>query len=387
MIDYSIYLLDVGRATRCAPTFKCIDPILGSAVIGAGASLLGNVFGSGSNSSANKTNLKLAAQNREFQREMYNRQMAYNTDMWNKQNEYNDPSNQVERLRAAGINPYLALQNGNGVGVAQSAGGVTPPAGGAAQVNPFIPDTKGFVDSAMQLSQLLFQSKKQDSEIALNNAELQSRHIDNKFKEKMYEAQLLDYVDKHSSSLQDTRGKKWSNDLNEWSSEFRKRMIQNEALQSDESVSNAQLINAGLVLDNIMKQNNIRFASEQHKAQLALIAAQCSNQIAQAYQAYRAGDLSAEQLRTEIERQKNIASDTILKSTENVSKMKANRLADEIFDSEVAAIKAENHAREHTAKGVTPPSWQRGVNYFRELVSIPGTVMSGLGSVGIKYVK
>jgi len=358
---------------------------LGSAVIGAGASLLGNVFGSSSNSGANKTNLKLAAQNREFQREMYNRQMAYNTDMWNKQNEYNDPSNQVERLRAAGINPYLALQNGNGVGVAQSAGGVTPPAGGAAQVNPFIPDTKGFVDSAMQLSQLLFQSKKQDSEVALNNAELESRHIDNKFKEKMYEAQLLDYVSKNKALIEDTRGKKWSNDLNEWSSEFRKRMIQNEALQSDESVSNAQLINAGLVLDNIMKQNNIRFASEQHKAQLALIAAQCSNQIAQAYQAYRAGDLSAEQLRTEIERQKNIASDTILKSTENVSKMKANKLADEIFDSEVAAIKAENRAREHTAKGVTPPFFQRLVNYGRESLSVPATTLSGLGSIGLKF--
>ena len=385
MIDYSMYLLDVGRATRCAPTFKCMDPILVSAVIGAGASLLGNVFGSSSNSSANKTNLKLAAQNREFQREMYNRQMAYNTDMWNKQNEYNDPSNQVERLRAAGINPYLALQNGNGVGVAQSAGGVTPPAGGAAQVSPFIPDTKGFVDSAMQLSQLLFQSKKQDSEVALNNAELESRHIDNKFKEKMYEAQLLDYVSKNKALIEDTRGKKWSNDLNEWSSEFRKRMIQNEALQSDESVSNAQLINAGLVLDNIMKQNNIRFASEQHKAQLALIAAQCSNQIAQAYQAYRAGDLSAEQLRTEIERQKNIASDTILKSTENVAKMKANKLADEIFDSEVAAIKAENRAREHTAKGVTPPFFQRLVNYGRESLSVPATTLSGLGSIGLKF--
>lgn len=387
MIQFSNYNLNVGSAFSCAPTFKHIAPVLGAAVIGAGASLLGNVFGSSSNSSANKTNLKLAAQNREFQREMYNRQMAYNTDMWNKQNEYNDPSNQVERLRAAGINPYLALQNGNGVGVAQSAGGVNPPAGGATQVNPFVPDTRGFVDSAMQLSQLLFQSKKQDSEVALNNAELESRHIDNKFKEKMYEAQLLDYVAKNKSLIEDTRGKKWSNDLNEWSSEFRKRMIQNEALQSDESVSNAQLINAGLVLDNIMKQNNIRFASEQHKAQLALIAAQCSNQIAQAYQAYRAGDLSKEQLNTEIERQKNIASDTILKTTENLSKQRANKLADEIFDSEVAAIKAENHAREHTAKGVTPPSWQRGVNHLRELISIPGTVMSGLGNVGIKFAK
>lgn len=41
--------------------------------------------------------------------------------MWNAQNEYNTPFNQAQRLRAAGLNPYLSLQNDGSVGQAQSA--------------------------------------------------------------------------------------------------------------------------------------------------------------------------------------------------------------------------------------------------------------------------
>nr|DAJ15829.1 MAG TPA: DNA pilot protein VP2 [Microviridae sp. ctiGb4] len=50
--------------------------------------------------------------NREFQERenQINRQFA--VDMWNKQNEYNLPTNQMQRLRDAGINPHLAYSNG-----------------------------------------------------------------------------------------------------------------------------------------------------------------------------------------------------------------------------------------------------------------------------------
>lgn len=41
--------------------------------------------------------------------------------MWNAQNEYNTPFNQAQRLRAAGLNPYLAMQNDGSIGQSQSA--------------------------------------------------------------------------------------------------------------------------------------------------------------------------------------------------------------------------------------------------------------------------
>jgi len=50
--------------------------------------------------------------NREFQERENNINRQFAVDMWNKQNEYNLPTNQMQRLRDAGINPHLAYGNG-----------------------------------------------------------------------------------------------------------------------------------------------------------------------------------------------------------------------------------------------------------------------------------
>lgn len=104
-----------------------IDPFIqaGGAAL---SSLIGGIFGSSSNSSANKTNLEIARMNQQSQREanamnerLFNTSMAYNSRMWDKQNEYNLPINQVNRLLAAGINPVTAF------GQPAEAGSLTAP--------------------------------------------------------------------------------------------------------------------------------------------------------------------------------------------------------------------------------------------------------------------
>lgn len=54
-----------------------------------------------SQSSTNKANMNLAKY-----------QNAWNYDMWQKQNEYNTPLAQMQRLKDAGLNPNLVYQNG-----------------------------------------------------------------------------------------------------------------------------------------------------------------------------------------------------------------------------------------------------------------------------------
>lgn len=101
-----------------------MDPITGSALVGAGASLLGNLFNFGSQSKANAANLKIAQMNNQFNERMMEKQMAYNTDMFNKQNEWNSASSQRKRLEQAGLNPYLMMTGGN-AGTAANTLGVT----------------------------------------------------------------------------------------------------------------------------------------------------------------------------------------------------------------------------------------------------------------------
>ncbi len=67
----------------------------------------------------------------------------FSEKMWNAQNEYNTPLAQANRLRQAGINPYLAMQNDGNVGQAQ---GANIPSGS--------PDmTSGSVDASLAASQ------------------------------------------------------------------------------------------------------------------------------------------------------------------------------------------------------------------------------------------
>lgn len=76
-----------------------MDPI--SAGITAGASITNGLMQSATN-----------RKNRKFQAKENQKARDYNTEMWEKNNAYNDPSQQMARLKNAGINPHLAYSDG-----------------------------------------------------------------------------------------------------------------------------------------------------------------------------------------------------------------------------------------------------------------------------------
>jgi hypothetical protein len=144
---------------------------VGSA-IGAGTSLIGGV---GTTLAQNAANKEIAQMNNAFNEKMFDKQVAYNkemyqqqlgdqwkfyndskqnawdlvanqqqfqTDMWNKNNEYNSASAQRERLEAAGLNPYM-MMNGGSAGTAQAMSGSAgaAPSGGAPSGQGVTPPT------------------------------------------------------------------------------------------------------------------------------------------------------------------------------------------------------------------------------------------------------
>lgn len=62
----------------------------------------------------NQANLDIARMNNQYNRENLQMQNDFNRDMWHEANAYNDPSQQVQRLISAGINPYNAGLDGSG---------------------------------------------------------------------------------------------------------------------------------------------------------------------------------------------------------------------------------------------------------------------------------
>lgn len=82
-----------------------MNSIIGAGLISGAGSLLSGIIGASASAAANRANIQLARE-----------QMQWQEAMWNKQNEYNTPANQVSRLLAAGLSPNLAygnLQSGN----------------------------------------------------------------------------------------------------------------------------------------------------------------------------------------------------------------------------------------------------------------------------------
>lgn len=82
------------------------------AIIAGGASLLGSAFGFGSQKKTNKANMELAKYQNEWQAQENEKAYQRNLQMWNLQNEYNSPTQQMARLRTAGLNPNLVYGNG-----------------------------------------------------------------------------------------------------------------------------------------------------------------------------------------------------------------------------------------------------------------------------------
>jgi hypothetical protein len=99
-----------------------MDPILGSAIVSGASNLIGNVFGSKSQSSANKANMQIAQMNNDFNAKEAQKARDFILDMWNKTNEYNSASAQRDRWQQAGFNPYMMNSSGS-AGAAQAVSG------------------------------------------------------------------------------------------------------------------------------------------------------------------------------------------------------------------------------------------------------------------------
>lgn len=78
-----------------------MGPLLGAGLIQGGTSLISNLF-----------NLGQAKKQREHQMKLSEYSYQKDLEMWNKANEYNSPQAQMERLKKAGLNPYLVYGSG-----------------------------------------------------------------------------------------------------------------------------------------------------------------------------------------------------------------------------------------------------------------------------------
>lgn len=87
-------------------------------------------------------------------------------DMWNKTNEYNTPQQQMQRFKAAGLNPHLIYGQGN------SGNSSMPPAPKteSPDYSKFADAAQGYVTNRLQRDQITMQQKVAEAEIRNKDA-------------------------------------------------------------------------------------------------------------------------------------------------------------------------------------------------------------------------
>lgn len=98
------------------------------AAIAAAAALAGAAMTAKSVSDTNASNMQLNTNNANLARELQQSQNDYNTQMWERNNEYNDYVSQVERMRKAGVNPAMLFSSSGGIQSSTATSGTGQPA-------------------------------------------------------------------------------------------------------------------------------------------------------------------------------------------------------------------------------------------------------------------
>lgn len=122
----SFYIPSAASAAKSSPIRNYSDVVtktnsytsqawLGS-LIGGGLSLLGGLFGNKSQSSNIDKQIQAQQEenkkNREYNLMLAQMQNQWNQEQWERENDYNSPEAQMERLKKAGLNPDLMMSQG-----------------------------------------------------------------------------------------------------------------------------------------------------------------------------------------------------------------------------------------------------------------------------------
>lgn len=179
------------------PVSCSIAPVLAAGLaVGAGSLLggtIGGLFNKSSVSSTNESNLQAARETNATNERLFREQIAEQWKMWNAQNEYNDPKMQAARLKAAGINPQLALENQGSVGTAQSmtAPSASPSVTPTFQPVDYSPFASAITNGITDAVGSYLQAKMTEQQGAVLKEQANSIGLDNKLKRESFNFQLL----------------------------------------------------------------------------------------------------------------------------------------------------------------------------------------------------
>lgn len=298
-----------------------IPPLVVAGLASGAASLFGNLFGT---SSSNSKNMQINKMNNEFNALEAEKARQYQTEMWNKTNEWNSPKNVRKRLEQAGYNPYLGLDSSN-VGTAQSAG--TSSSASAAppiQNNPLQFD--GIHNALSTAIQMDNATKVSNAEVS--NLQGQKSLADAKAADTLSNIDWYKLTPEYRNWLQTTG-------MSRAQLSFNTDRQNLENMQWINKIQRAQ--RTDILLSNEAKGIINKYLDSSQSLQLKMMANQ-------SFQAFASGRLSLQQCKTEVTKQ-------LMNMAETEGKKISNRIASETADQLIGALQWQYSSDEMYSRG------------------------------------
>lgn len=298
-----------------------IDPLIGAGLVSGVGSAIGNILGT---RSSNSQNMKINRMNNEFNAREAEKARQYQTEMWNKTNDWNSPKNVRKRLQEAGYNPYLGLDSSN-VGTAQSAGSSSPAsAAPPIQNNPIQFDgLQNALSTAVQMSN---STKVSNAEV--NNLQGQKGLADAKAAATLSGIDWYKFTPEYRNWLQTTGMARAQLSFN-----TDKQNLEN--MQWVNKIQRAQ--RTDILLSNQAKRTINKYLDSSQSLQLKLLANQ-------SFQAFASGRLSLQQCKTEVTKQ-------LLNMAETEGQKISNKIASETADELIGALQWQYSSDEMFSRG------------------------------------
>lgn len=131
-----------------------MNPAVTGALANAGNSLFGHTLDWISQAIGAGINRRAQRRQNEWNAQMAAQANQWNIDQWERENEYNDPSNVLARMEAAGINPALAMGQGASAMISGTMADAIHPANVPQGVNPTPVTAPSFSQSALISSEV-----------------------------------------------------------------------------------------------------------------------------------------------------------------------------------------------------------------------------------------
>lgn len=298
-----------------------LDPLIGAGLVSGVGSAIGNIFGT---KSSNSQNMKINQMNNEFNAREAEKARQYQTEMFNKTNDWNSPKNVRKRLQEAGYNPYLGLDSSN-VGTAQSAGSSSPAsAAPPIQNNPVQFDgLQNALSTAIQMS-----NSTKVSNAEANNLQGQKGLADAQAAATLSGIDWYKFTPEYRNWLQTTGMARAQLSFN-----TDKQNLEN--MQWVNKIQRAQ--RTDILLSNQAKRIINKYLDSSQSLQLKLLANQ-------SFQAFASGRLSLQQCKTEVTKQ-------FMNMAETEGKNIFNKIASETADELIGALQWQYSSDEMYFRG------------------------------------